>query len=400
MITRHNDSINRKDSLQRCVPDMFIRKNILYVGAHKERMDFGSEFQSAKAQITILEAWPKNVEFLKKLGYKVTHGDVRKCDKLFASNTFDAVFWWHGPEHVTKEELPATLKAIEKITKHLVVCGCPWGDYPQGEVYGNPFEVHQSALEPELFTKVGYNTETLGSRGVGSNMNAPYTFLADNLKMNMNIVEVISDLKIRKFLAIGSVCMYPKYAKIPFVEEDIWAGYPEETNSPYGVSKRILLELCHIWKYKMIIPTNLYGPGADADLKTSHVIPALIRKCLHAKKTQTPLSVWGTGKATRDFLYVEDAARAIVQAVACYDNLPSEVNIASGIEVSIASIIELIVDIVGFEGEVLYDASKPDGQPRRRVSIEKALTHLKWTPNTNLRHGLIQTIKYYQKQEF
>jgi len=236
--------------------------------------------------------------------------------------------------------------------------------------------------------------------GIGANMNAPYVFLADNLKMNMNIIEVVSDYKIPRFLGIGSVCMYPKYAKIPFVEEDIWAGYPEETNSPYGVSKRILLELCHIWKYKMIIPTNLYGPGADADLKTSHVIPALIRKCLHAKKTQTPLSVWGTGKATRDFLYVEDAARAIVQAVACYDNLPSEVNIASGIEVSIASIIELIVDIVGFEGEVLYDASKPDGQPRRRVSIEKALTHLKWTPNTNLRHGLIQTIKYYQKQEF
>jgi len=236
--------------------------------------------------------------------------------------------------------------------------------------------------------------------GIGANMNAPYVFLVDNLKMNMNIIEVVSDYKIPRFLGIGSVCMYPKYAKIPFVEEDIWAGYPEETNSPYGISKRILLELCRIWDYKMIIPTNLYGPGADANLKTSHVIPALIRKCLNAKKKDEDFIVWGTGKATRDFLYVDDAARAITQAVKYYDEMPSEVNVASGLEVSISHIVNLVAEIAKFNGNIVYDTTKPDGQPRRRVDIKRARAYLDWKPLVDLRDGLTRTIEHYKVNGF
>ena len=230
--------------------------------------------------------------------------------------------------------------------------------------------------------------------GIGGNMQSPKAFLVDNLKINTNIVLAAAEADIKKFVAIGSVCMYPKFAPIPFKEEDIWNGYPEETNSPYGISKRVLLELCKVHGYKMVILTNLYGPGADSNLETSHVIPALISKCLTAKEQKTDFTVWGTGKATRDFLHVNDAARGIVAAIEHYDSMPNVVNLATGVEVSIKAIVKIICKAAGFKGKVAYDILKPDGQPRRRVDITKAIKHLKWHPIMPLRDGIREIIQH------
>lgn len=181
MIKQHNDNPDRMKSLTRCIPDLFNHQSVLYVGAHSGRMDFGKNFQHVGCKITILEIFPKNVEFLKGKGFDVIQGDVREAHLIFDPQCFDVVFWWHGPEHLEEDEIQIALHALENVAKKLVVLGCPWGKSPQGAEYGNPYEIHASSLEPELFNSFGYNTETLRTRGFRSNITA-WKYLSVDVK--------------------------------------------------------------------------------------------------------------------------------------------------------------------------------------------------------------------------
>jgi GDP-L-fucose synthase len=207
--------------------------------------------------------------------------------------------------------------------------------------------------------------------------------------------------KIDKFVALGTICAYPKFTPVPFREVDIWNGYPEETNAPYGLAKKMMLVQAQAYRKQygfnciFLLPVNLYGPGDNFDPKSSHVIPALIKKCIDAKVAgEEEIVVWGTGKATREFFYVEDAAKAIVQAMEKYDS-PDPVNIGAGFEISILDLIGIIVDLTGFEGRIVWDDSKPDGQPRRMLDTTRAKTAFGFEATTGFREGLKKTIDWY-----
>jgi len=209
--------------------------------------------------------------------------------------------------------------------------------------------------------------------------------------------------KIDKFVALGTICAYPKYTPVPFREDDIWNGYPEETNAPYGLAKKMMLVQAQAYRRQygfnciFLLPVNLYGPGDNFDPKSSHVIPALIKRCIDAKVAgEEEIVVWGTGKATREFFYVEDAAKAIVQAMEKYDS-PDPVNIGAGFEISILDLIGIIVDLTGFEGRIVWDESKPDGQPRRMLDTTRAKTAFGFEATTSFREGLKNTIDWYVK---
>ena len=207
--------------------------------------------------------------------------------------------------------------------------------------------------------------------GIGANLENPGKFFYDNLMMGVQLMEEGRRYSIEKFVAIGTICSYPKFAPIPFKEEDIWNGYPEETNAPYGLAKKMLLVQSQAYRQQydfnsiVLFPVNLYGPRDNFDLKTSHVIPALIRKCLEARDAGRPsMTVWGTGTPTREFLYVEDAAEGILLAAENY-NKSDPVNLGIGFEISVKDLVNYIVKLTGFTGKIIWDASKPDGQPRR-----------------------------------
>jgi len=221
---------------------------------------------------------------------------------------------------------------------------------------------------------------------------------------------------IEKFVAIGTICAYPKFTPVPFKEEDLWNGYPEETNAPYGLAKKMLLVQSQAYRQQYgfnsiyLLPVNLYGPGDNFDLETSHVIPALIRKCIEAKRKngtsgrksktnipsfQTPaITVWGTGTPSREFLYAEDAAEGILLATERY-NKSEPVNLGSGIEISIKDLARLIARLTEFEGQIIWDTSKPDGQPRRMLNISKAEKEFGFKATMNIEEGLRKTIKWY-----
>jgi GDP-L-fucose synthase len=214
--------------------------------------------------------------------------------------------------------------------------------------------------------------------GIGANRENPGSFFYDNLIMGVQLMEQARLNNIGKFVAIGTVCSYPKFTEVPFKEEDLWNGYPEETNAPYGLAKKMLLVQSQAYRDQygfnsiFLLPVNLYGPGDNFELKSSHVIPALIRKFYLAKvKDSSEVEVWGTGKATREFLYVGDCAEAIVLATKKY-NKPYPINIGAGFEISIRDLVGKIKDIIGFNGEIKWDKSKPDGQPRRCLDTSKA----------------------------
>lgn len=232
--------------------------------------------------------------------------------------------------------------------------------------------------------------------GIGANMQRPATFLYDNTLMNTFIVEYARRTEVGKLVAVGSVCMYPKWAPTPFIEENLWEGYPEETNAPYGVSKRALLVHLQAARRQygfngvMVIPTNLYGPGDTSD----HVIPDLIKRMVAAKRNGATLTVWGTGRATRDFLYVDDCAEALMQAGEWYQGV-DPINLGSGVEMSIAGLVELLRKVIGFTGEVKWDGTKPDGQPRRVLNSNRAWNWLKWKATTTLEDGLRKTVAAY-----
>ncbi len=240
--------------------------------------------------------------------------------------------------------------------------------------------------------------------GIGANQDNPGKFFYDNLIMGVQLMEVSRQFGVEKFVAIGTICSYPKYTKVPFKEDDLWNGYPEETNAPYGLAKKMLLVQSQAYREQygfnsvFLLPVNLYGPGDNFFPQySSHVIPALIKKCCDAMvRNKRFIEVWGTGDPTREFLYVEDAARAIVLATEKY-NKSAPVNIGAGFEISIKDLVSLIVRLTGFKGKVKWDHSKPDGQPRRRLDTKRAQKEFDFKANVGLEEGLKRTIDWYLK---
>ncbi|NGZ08413.1 MAG: GDP-L-fucose synthase [Nitrospira sp. LK70] len=238
--------------------------------------------------------------------------------------------------------------------------------------------------------------------GIGANQANPGRFFYDNLMMGTQLIEVGRQQGLKKFIAMGTICAYPKFAPIPFKEDDIWNGYPEETNAPYGLAKKMMLVQAQAYRQQygfssiVLFPVNLYGPRDNFDLETSHVIPALIRKCAAAKEAgQASITLWGDGSPTREFLYVEDAAEGILLAAEQYDgDLPS--NLGTGEEVSIRHLAGMIAAEVGFTGQVKWDTTKPNGQPRRCLDVSRAKQLFGFQARHNLREGLKKTAQWFQ----
>src|SRR5262245_1680194 len=238
--------------------------------------------------------------------------------------------------------------------------------------------------------------------GIGANRANPATFLYQNLIMGTQLIEQAHRAGVGKFVMVGTICSYPKFTPVPFKEEDLWNGYPEETNAPYGLAKKVLLVQVEAYRQQFgfnginLLPVNLYGPGDNFDLQTSHVIPALVRKCLEARdRGDRELVVWGTGRPTREFLYVEDAARAIHLAAEHLET-SEPVNVGSGEEVSIADLARLIARRTGFAGEIRLHPSQPDGQPRRCLDTTKARALFGFEASVRLAEGLDRTIAWYE----
>lgn len=241
--------------------------------------------------------------------------------------------------------------------------------------------------------------------GIGANRAHPGQFFYDNLMMGTLLIEQARMAGISKFVSIGTICAYPKYTPVPFREEDMWNGYPEETNAPYGLAKKVLLVQGQAYRQEYgfnsiyLRPTNLYGLGDNLELSTSHVIPALIRKCIEAVAQSAPvLEVWGDGTPTREFLYVKDAAAGIVLAAERY-NSPAPVNLGSGVEISVRDLVALIAELTGFRGEIRYDVTKPNGQPRRQLDISRARAAFGFEATTTLREGLQATVAWYRNRQ-
>jgi GDP-L-fucose synthase len=239
--------------------------------------------------------------------------------------------------------------------------------------------------------------------GIGINQKQPGRFLYDNLVMGLEMLDVAREFEIEKYVQVGTVCAYPKFCPVPFKEEDLWNGFPEETNAPYGIAKKTLMLQCQAYRqqYGMnaisVVPVNLYGPRDNFDAFSSHVIPALIRKCVEAKYSgESRIKIWGTGNASREFLYVEDCAEAIVSATQRYDGA-EPINIGNGSEIKIKDLVEAVADVVGFHGIVEYDPSKPDGQPRRCLDVGKAKQLFNFEAKTDLMSGLRATVEWYVK---
>ena len=237
--------------------------------------------------------------------------------------------------------------------------------------------------------------------GIAANRENPGKFFYDNLMMGVQLIEEARAFGIKKFVAIGTICAYPKFTKVPFKEDDLWEGYPEETNAPYGLAKKMLLVQSQAYRQQYgfnsiyLLPVNLYGPHDNFDLKTSHVIPALIRKCVEAKdRGEKSVVVWGTGKPSREFLYVEDAAQGILLAAEKY-NKPEPVNMGAGFEITIKDLVKKIADLTGFKGKIIWDRSFPDGQPRRCLNVSRAKKEFGFKAETTLDEGLRKTVDWY-----
>jgi GDP-L-fucose synthase len=255
------------------------------------------------------------------------------------------------------------------------------------------FDEQRPDIVVHLAAKVG---------GIGFNQENPGSLFYENIMMGVPLLHEAYLRKIKKFVALGTICAYPKFTPVPFREDDLWNGYPEETNAPYGLAKKMMLVQSQAYRQQygfnsiFLLPVNLYGPGDNFDPRSSHVIPALIKKCVDAvQQGDDEIVVWGTGAATREFFYVEDAAEAIALATEKYDK-SDPVNIGAGFEISIRELVTLIVELTGFKGRVVWDASKPDGQPRRMLDTTRALTEFGFRAKTDFRAGLTKTIAYYR----
>ena len=241
--------------------------------------------------------------------------------------------------------------------------------------------------------------------GIGANQENPGSFFYDNLIMGVQLMEQARKFNVQKFVAVGTICAYPKFTSVPFKEEDLWKGYPEETNAAYGLAKKMLLVQSQAYRQQYglnsiyLLPVNLYGPGDNFIPEySSHVIPAIIKKCFDAKSQRKDfITVWGTGKPTREFLYVDDAARAIILAAEKY-NKPEPMNLGAGFEISIKVLVKLVVKLTDFKGRVVWDKSKPDGQPRRRLDVSRAKKEIGFQSKTKLEDGLRKTIAWYREE--
>jgi GDP-L-fucose synthase len=241
--------------------------------------------------------------------------------------------------------------------------------------------------------------------GIGANLEHPGEFFYKNLMMGVQLIEQGRVANIEKFVAIGTVCAYPKFTPVPFKEEDLWNGYPEETNAPYGLAKKMLLVQSQSYRAEygfnsiFLLPVNLYGPGDNFDPASSHVIPALIKKCVDAIDSGADhIDCWGTGNVSREFIYVADAAEGILLAAEHYND-SAPVNIGAGSEITIKELVGKIAELTGFTGEIRWDASKPDGQPRRRLDVSRAKKYFGFEAETSFDEGLKATIDWYRKHK-
>lgn len=237
--------------------------------------------------------------------------------------------------------------------------------------------------------------------GIGANMAQPGRFFYANMVMGLHLVEHARRFGVRKFVHVGTVCAYPKHCPVPFREDDIWNGYPEETNAPYGVAKKALFVMLGAYRQQygmassVVVPVNLYGPGDDFNPATSHVIPAIIRRM--CEPGCDSVTLWGTGDATREFLHVDDAAEGIVRAAEVMEE-PVPINLGGGEEISIRQLARLLADVCGYKGVVRWDHTKPDGQPRRALDCTRAKERLGWTPRVRLADGLAETVRWWRSQ--
>ena len=265
-------------------------------------------------------------------------------------------------------------------------------DLTQPEAIERLFERQRPEIVIHLAAVVG---------GIGANRANPGVFFYDNVLMGIQLIEAARRYGTEKTVVLGTVCAYPKFTPVPFREDDLWNGFPEETNAPYGIAKKALLVQCQAYReqYGMnaifLLPVNLYGPRDRFDLETSHVIPALIRKCAEAADSgRAEVVLWGDGSPTREFLYVEDAAEGVLAATVCYDK-PRPVNLGSGVEISIRELADRIARLTGFEGRIVWDTSQPNGQPRRCLDAKAAEREFGFKAKTNLDEGLRRTISWY-----
>ena len=280
--------------------------------------------------------------------------------------------------------------------RHLSVADLPEYNLTRIEDVHRLYDDQRPDIVVHLAAKVG---------GIGFNQQNPGSLFYDNIMMGVPLLHEGCLRKIGKFVALGTICAYPKFTPVPFREDDLWNGYPEETNAPYGLAKKMMLVQAQAYRQQygfnaiFLLPVNLYGPGDNFDPRSSHVIPALIKKCVDAVDRGDPeIVVWGTGSATREFFYVEDAANAICLATEHYDK-PEPVNIGAGFEISIRELVGLIVDLTGFKGRIVWDASKPDGQPRRMLDTSRAFREFGFRAATDFREGLKKTIEWYRGRE-
>lgn len=239
--------------------------------------------------------------------------------------------------------------------------------------------------------------------GIGANQDNPGRYFFANMAMGLHLIEGARKHGVKKFLQTGTICAYPNLTPVPFKESDLWNGYPEVTNAPYGIAKKALLTMCQGYRQQYglnaiyLLPVNLYGPDDNFDLRTSHVIPALIRKCAEARdRGEKQIAAWGTGKASREFLYVDDCAEGLVLAMERYDS-PEPMNLGNGREITIRELTEMVARIARFEGEIIWDASKPDGQPRRCLDVSRAAEVIGFRARVGLEEGLRKTVEWFDK---
>lgn len=276
--------------------------------------------------------------------------------------------------------------------KHLTVADLPEYNLVHAQDVKRLYEETRPDIVVHLAAKVG---------GIGFNQRNPAPLFYDNLMMGAQLMHDGYINKIEKFVAIGTICSYPKLTPVPFREDDLWNGYPEETNAPYGLAKKMMLVQAEAYRRQygfntiFLLPVNIYGPGDNFDPESSHVIPALIKKCVDAvQRVEDEIIVWGTGAATREFFYVEDAAEAICLATELY-NKGEPVNIGPGFEISIKDLVALIAELTGFKGKITWDTTKPDGQPRRMLDTSRAFAEFGFRAKTDFREGLQKTIDWY-----
>lgn len=286
-----------------------------------------------------------------------------------------------------KQLLEDALQSVDKCPKHLLPATV---SLPPSTFNLKP----ENLLIIHLAANVG---------GIGANREHPAEFFYDNLMMGVELMHQAWERGVGKFVAIGTVCAYPKFTPVPFKEEDLWIGYPEETNAPYGLAKKMMLVQAQAYRQQYdfnaiyLLPVNLYGPRDNFNLQTSHVIPALIRKAIEARERgDRELVAWGDGSPTREFLYVEDAADGIVTAAENY-NGSEPVNLGSGYEISIKDLTEMIIRLTGFEGELVWDTEKPNGQPRRGLDVSRAKEYFGWQAQVPFEEGMRRTIAWFQE---